>query len=328
MFREQTFQYPYEQMNRELQRMKQAYPGRFSLGVAAFSVDGRKIFEVILGDTGAEHHVLIQAGMHGREYLNSAVMVRLLEDYLRCPEWGRYGAWSLKGLYKSCCFHIVPMVNPDGAAISHEGLCGIRSSEVRRKIAECGKKEMVQLGINPGGGDSELQRAFWSRWKANARGVDLNRNFDAGWEEYQGSLKPASEGFKGAFPGSEAETRGLLNIAQKWKAECCVAYHSSGNVIYWDYGSKGTVFEADRRLAGALGKMTGYPPESTVQSGEDAAGCSDYFVLKCGIPAVTIETGAEECPLPGQEFETVYHQNRNLLPELARLFAEKILPCG
>lgn len=156
--------------------------------------------------------------------------------------------------------------------------------------------------------------------------MDINRNFDAGWEEYEGAAEPSSEGFKGAFPGSEPETRAILNIAEKWHIDCSVAYHSSGNVVYWDFGSEGAIREADRRLAEAVSRITGYPMEATVENGADAAGCSDYFVKKCGIPAVTIETGSAQCPLPTWEFEPVCRQNRDLWPELARLSAKKILP--
>lgn len=302
------FQYSYEQMNKDLQKLKQAHPEKMLFGVPAFSADERKIFEVILGDTKAEHHVLIQAGMHGREYLNSAVVVRLMGDYLQYSQGERYGGHLLKELYGNICFHAVPMVNPDGVTICRKGPEGIRDVELKRTVVEREPTDSFRL------------------WKANARGVDINRNFDAGWEKCRGPLKPASEGFKGDFPESEPETQVILKIARKWRIECCIAYHSSGNVVYWDYGSEGAVWEADRRLAENVGKLTGYRLESTERSDVDVAGCSDYFVLKCGIPAVTIETGIGECPLSEQEFAGIYWQNRLLFPEIARLFAEKILP--
>lgn len=39
---------------------------------------------------------------------------------------------------------------------------------------------------------------FW-QCKANGTGVDLNRNFDAGWIEYDGSIRPSSEIIRADF---------------------------------------------------------------------------------------------------------------------------------
>lgn len=114
------FKYSYEQMERELMQLKQVYPGKISLGVSAFSVEGRKIYEAVSSREDAAHHILIQAGMHGREYMNSAVVMRQMRDYLQVPKRERYRGELLKQLYESVCFHVVPMVNSDGVMISQE----------------------------------------------------------------------------------------------------------------------------------------------------------------------------------------------------------------
>lgn len=321
MTRTYIFKYSYEQMNKELQRMKQAYPEKVSLNVAAFSVDKRAITEVILGRQGAKYHILIQASMHGREYMNTALVMRQIEDYLKWSDTECYKGHLWRELYNEICFHVLPMVNPDGVTISQEGVGGIRNPKLREGLLACYRRS---LNCNRKNGEiyvetseKACQAYYFRRWKANACGVDINRNFEAGWEMYKGPCETSSEGFKGAFPGSETETQAVLNIARKYEITCCIAYHSSGSVVYWDYGSEGMVFEADRYLAEIAGEITGYSLESTVQNGVDAAGCSDYFVLKYGIPAVTIENGSGDCPLPEWEYEVIYRRNRELWPGLA-----------
>lgn len=157
-------------------------------------------------------------------------------------------------------------------------------------------------------------------WKANAEGVDLNRNFDAGWDTYIGASGPSTECYKGTAPASEPEAQAVLSVAQNYDLDCCIAYHSYGNLIYWNYGSQDTVLDADQRLAQCVSDVTGYEMHSTVQDSTDAAGCSDYFVLNLGIPAVTIENGGSECPMPIEEYQPMYQRNQDLWAAVACLY--------
>lgn len=50
-------------------------------------------------------------------------------------------------------------------------------------------------------------------WKANARGVDLNRNYPVSYRaRYQ---KRGSEGYTGTHAASEPETRAILSLLRK-----------------------------------------------------------------------------------------------------------------
>lgn len=288
MDKETFFIYSYRQMMEELEKLWRKYSGKIRMEVLGWSGEGRCILEVLLGKKKAEHHILIQAGIHGREYLNSCLMIKLMEEYL----------WS--GGNPDVCLHILPMVNPDGVEISGKGRKYIKKGN-QRKL--CVNRE-------------------YHLWKANAGGVDLNRNFDAGWQEYRGAEEPGREGFKGAYPASEPETRALLKAAKKFKPDCCISYHSSGSLIYWDYGGEETLFQKEKQLAELTAKHTGYPLVSAKKAEADAAGCSDYFVQKLGIPAVTIETGQGECPLKETEFEEIYQRNKNLWKALEGMVTE------
>lgn len=291
------FRYSYEQMMRGLMAMEQDFKGRIRTRVLELSSDGRAIVEARLGKENAEHHVLVHAGIHGREYLNSALLVRLMADWLADGEEFKY-------LAEAVCVHVLPMVNPDGCSVSQEGLKGIRTPALREELQQCYVREA---------GNKSTLAGYFSTWKANARGVDINRNFPSGWDSYRGPDLPGAEGFKGRAPGCEAETRALLKVVREYPLDCGISYHSSGNLIYWDYGTVGRVREAERCLALSLAKDTGYELRSTVEDELDGAGLSDYLMRECGIPGVTVETGTAPCPLPAQEFPEIYAHSRGVL---------------
>lgn len=311
-----NLQYSYEQMKQDLEILQEKYPEQIQIESLGTTVDGREILEAVLGNVNAEHHILIQATMHAREYMNTVLAMNQIEDYLRYSEERSYNGKSWSELYKKVCFHVIPMVNPDGVTISQKGVDGISDAVLKSQLEDCYQQDLVS------GNAYSDSRQYFALWKANARGVDLNRNFDAGWEEYTGAANPASECYKGTSPASEAEVQAILSVSQNYDLDCCIAYHSFGNLIYWNYGSQGEVMEADQRLASLVSGVTGYEMHSTIQDATDAAGCSDYFVLKLGIPAVTIENGGSQCPMPVEEYQPMYQRNQNLWPALAEMYGK------
>lgn len=306
----ETSLYTYEQMMTDLSEMAAAYPDLLTVRSCGTSLDGREIPEAILGNPESAHHILIQASIHAREYINTLVAMEQIEYFLHHHADGMYADASYDQLLSYICFHILPMSNPDGVSISQFGPDAIENEDLR-----AGLSDILQNDLNGGrtsGGDS-----YWTRWKANARGVDLNRNFDAGWDMYEGVPYPSSDHYKGTSPASEPETQAILNAADSCNAMITISYHSMGGVIYWDYGSSGEVYDKDYALMSLVSVMTGYAGSSSVQSSQDAAGCSDYFVLVRGVPSVTIENGYSECPIGIGEYPSIWSANAELLPALA-----------
>lgn len=324
--------YTYDEMQQDIIALQAEYPAFMHVHSLGKSVEGRDITEVILGNEGSKYHILIQASMHAREYVNSILAMNQIEDYLM-ERAGSCGRLSMeKECWKDVCFHVIPMVNPDGVTLCQNTKLALQNPIVKSwiKLTEDINANTSDLSIKTMKAREKQNNCatfieyyclnYICQWKANARGVDLNRNFDIGWDSYSGASEPGSEGYKGPSPASEPETQAILNVARKYNPVCCIAYHSSGNLIYWDYGCQGEIRPRETALAACISATTGYPLHSTITDAADSAGCSDYFVLKLGIPAVTIENGEKDCPLEAEEYPQIYKRNKNLWEQLCSLF--------
>ena len=155
-------------------------------------------------------------------------------------------------------------------------------------------------------------------WKSNARGVDLNVNFDADWGKGAKNVRAAgAENYIGLYPASEPETMALVNFTLRVKPRAVIAYHSKGEVVYYAQwgcdaqrvkgvagngcdpqrvkGSLKNLNAKTKRLAMRVAKSTGYAPERTKNS---VGGYCDWVTMRLGVPAVTIEVGRDDLPHP------------------------------
>ncbi len=307
--------YTYDQMEKDLYFLEQRYSDKIKIKKFGTTADSRDLLDVVVGPDSATKDVIIQYSMHGREYINSLLGMKQLEEYLKGWDSSEYGGNKYSELVQDVRLHIIPMMNPDGVSISESGVDAIRDASLKSGLMAC-----YQSDVSLGKGDPQIN-AYWKTWKANARCVDLNRNFDCGWEGTVGTTQPSCSRYKGESPASENEVKALVALKDSINCVCEIAYHSEGQKVYWDYGSTGSVKEADQTLATTVAGLTGYTMESTVSSAQETAGCSDYFVLVCGIPAVTIETGTGDCPLAIDQWATIWSQNTQVLPAIAQMFS-------
>lgn len=70
--------------------------------------------------------------------------------------------------------------------------------------------------------------------RQNARGVDLNRNFDSAWEELampQDIATPWDYNYKGSRPASERETQIIQGIIDRHHPICVIDYHTADYVM-------------------------------------------------------------------------------------------------
>ena len=269
------------------------YPFLYAAPVGK-SVLGREIMGLVLG-TGREK-ILYAAAFHSQEWLTSLVLLRLVEDL--CAALSGDGRIADIPFHEALCGRsllFIPQVNPDGVDIALHGSGSAGPSA--RLVRDLG-------GNEPG------------RWQANARGVDLNHNFDAGWaslrqaEIQSGIAGPGPRQYGGPAPESEPETRALADLCRRVAFRHVLALHSQGEEIYWRYGSRTP--EQSRMMAEVMAAASGYTaadPEGLASHG----GFKDWFIQETGRPGFTIELGRGVNPLPASDLEPVYEKAQEML---------------
>ena len=148
------------------------------------------------------------------------------------------------------------------------------------------------------------------------RGVDINHNFDADWlnlreaEKRSGIFGPSPRQFGGNRPHSEPETMALIELCRLVRIRHAVAFHSQGEVIYWNFG-KNTPLKS-RRMAEIMAASSGYAldiPTGLAFGG----GFKDWFIEKMQRPAFTVEVGRGKNPLDPAILPELYDQLREML---------------
>ena len=177
------------------------------------SVLGKEIFGLLLGGGNTGERVLFAAAFHGQEWLTALTVLRLCEDICEAMQKdGKLDDLDLRQALAGRSLILVPMVNPDGVDIA------LRGSGAAGPFAE----QAAALGADQPG-----------RWQANARGVDINHNFNAGWallqelERKKGIDGPPANG---AAPAPKASRRPRPSPA-------CAA--ASASVTWWPCTARG-----------------------------------------------------------------------------------------
>lgn len=294
--------YTYEEMCEDLGWLSYAYPDRLSYEMAGQSADGRDIPVVLFGNPEAEQTVFVQAAIHGREHLTALLVMEQLEYYAKNYDTESYEGMTYRDIFSKVCLLVVPMSNPDGVTISQIGTESIRSEELRSLVESFYERD----------GAGVTRDYFYRRYKANAKGVDLNRNFAYGWEEFGGAKAPAADRYKGTAPGSEPETQILMELTQSRDTAVALSYHATGSVLYWDFGQTGSFREKCLSFVKTVNGLTGYRIVYAASEKQDEAGYCEWAAGICGIPEVTIEIGTVAAPLPITEFAGVWKRNKEV----------------
>lgn len=294
--------YSYDQMVYDITVLQQQYGSKMQVNGIGTSLDGRTLYDCIIGNPAAPKHILIQGGIHAREYLNPMLIMQQMEMILANYDTGSFHGVPLSSMFNQIAVHFVPMTNPDGITISQFGPDGLRSQELKDAVSTCYVMDTAagRTSADPAG--------YFGIWKANARGVDLNLNFDALWQDVYSTAFPSYSGYKGTAPGSEPESQALINLylsQYPWKA--VIHYHSMGEVIYWDiHGNK--VQPQSAELANLMSAVTG--GYRILPSG-GGGGYKDWIQLSANpVPSVTLETGKRSCPMPLSEYPEIWNDNR------------------
>ncbi len=258
------------------------------------SIEGREIHLLRVGEGAVK--LLIVGAHHGAEWLTGLLSLHIFNHI--CEKYaknGQIGGISAQKYLKTVSICVIPVLNPDGVELATSGV----SRETL--LAE------RQIRMNGGSED-------FSCWQANARGVDLNRNYNADWARGM-SLSGVNFGaptrFGGQFPESEPETHALCKLCQRENFSLAAALHSQGEEIYC--GFKGKEPSISMPMALKFSQMTGY----RVSKPDEIASCAgfkDWFIQQFSRPAFTIECGLGKNPLPLSD-----------LPKITNLLTEPIL---
>lgn len=287
-----TKDYPYSSYVQKITVLKKRYPF-LKVGSIGQSCLGKKLISIKIG-TGKEN-ILFCAAFHGSERITALVILKFIEEISEYIHNGKeYLGVNLRELFTNKTLTVIPVVNPDGCEIARGGV-----------NFAAWKKDFI----------NKITNGNTRRFNANARGVDLNHNFPAGWEELKkteqqnGIFMPAPTRYGGEKPLSEPETVALYNLCQKVSFARVFAFHSQGEVIYHRY--KKDLPEAEKQ-AEIFSKLSGYALEEPTGLAV-GGGFKDYFIETFSRPAFTVEMGKGENPLDIESSEEILKKLRKML---------------
>ena len=295
--------YSYKELGKDINALKKLYGSRFNYDIIGQSADERNIYEIIIGNQDSGQAILVVAELHAREYMTSQLCMKQIEYYLQNYN-EEIGGVKVSDVLRRIAIHYVPMANPDGAAISQYGFSAIRNTSLRKKLLKM-----------PGAGNPSL-------WKANARGVDLNKNYPYEYVARQG--RRGSQGYTGPKKCSESETIAIINLVNKLKKSVTVRgeinYHATGSIIFGDY--EGPLKKAITDMYELACNITGYASSAGYSGDSKSVGNLREFVMyKKNLPSITLEIGTKPCPLPVSEFKEIWKKNKDLILLEANLLA-------
>ena len=185
-----------------VKRFNDTYPGitkRISIGK---SLEGRDIWALKISDKPEldeldEPAVLFNSMHHAREIMTPEVSIDIMEYLLTNYKTDP----KVTEWVDNTAIWIIPMFNVDG------------------------------------------NNKMWNHdswWRKNTRGgfgVDLNRNYPAGWGSCNGSSgSQSSQTYRGPNPASEPETQAMMNFIATVRPVFDISYHSYSELVIYPYG--------------------------------------------------------------------------------------------
>lgn len=285
--------YTYEMMVRDIKALEKKYPDIIQYKIIGNSEYGRPIYAVSLGTGNA--HLFINGSHHAREWITTNLNMYMIEQYASMYKTKKqFGGYDVKKVLDETTIWFVPMVNPDGVTLQQFGL-----SKFPKNI------HYSLIKMNDHSHD-------FNKWKANAKGVDLNRQYEADWKNIKNNAPfPKWSHHKGSAPVQAAEVKSIVKFTKEIDPEMTIAYHSSGEVLYWNFHQTGKQYTRDQNYAKRLGQLTGY---KLIYPGlnPSGGGYTDWFIQKYKRPGFTPELSpyVGNTHVPVSNFDRIWTQNR------------------
>jgi len=237
--------------------------------------------------------ILIQAGIHAREYITSFLCIELIKYLSNFAFFGKVV--------------FVPLSNPDGVKIC---LCGANFIKDKKK------RKLIKLILK------NCDKKFF---KANANGVDLNVNFNCCWGQGKNNVKlaPSAQNFVGKSPNSESEVKSLIFLTKKVSPRVILSFHSKGKVFYYGFlGQRKETLKKQKEYIKIIKEENGYKPIFTKKS---SGGYKDYCLMKLNILGFTIEVGDNSLchPIGLKNLKEIFRENKDIMLKLLKKGKEK-----
>ncbi|MBR0600477.1 M14 family metallocarboxypeptidase [Clostridiales bacterium BAD-6] len=292
-----TIKYTYETMEMDIRDLKARYPF-LETGVAGKSVLGRDLHYIRLGS--GPNQVFYNGAHHALEWITTPLLMKFAEEFLKAYTEGKNlsHGYDPRDIWSKSSIYLIPMVNPDGVDLVLNGLHP--DNPYYQDL----------LRWNKGSTD------FSKTWQANVRGVDLNHNYNAAWQQSKnaeaayGIKGPGPTRYGGTAPESEPEAKAAADFTRSHDFRLVIAYHSQGQVIFYDF--MGMAPPEGKTIAEQFAKVSGY---SLGRSTGIASygGYKDWFIQDYRRPGYTIEVGRGKNPLPVSQFQQIYNSNLEIM---------------
>ncbi|GGO00456.1 M14 family zinc carboxypeptidase [Saccharibacillus kuerlensis] len=288
--------YSYGVLTRDIRELAAKYPDIVEYKSIGRTLYGREIWAVGLGTGRAT--VFFNGSHHGREWLTTTLNMYMIEQYAAAyTEGRRFEGYDVRGILDKTKIWFVPMVNPDGVTLQQTGLKSFPASV-----------HQALIRMNEG------SRNF-KRWKANAQGIDPNRQYDTNWANLVNNYySPRWMGHKGTAPVTTLENKAMVTFTYEIDPEIAVSYHSAGRILFWNFRTPAVNYSRDKRLADIFTRFTGYRQVSPAFNSNGGGGYTDWFIQRLGRPAFTPEIGIKrgETHLPVSAFPEEWRRNKKI----------------
>ncbi len=269
------------------------------------SILDKEIPLITLGDVTAKKSVLYVSTHHASENVTTSVLLQFIKEYASAYYGSnQISAINIKNLFKMRKIYIVPMLNPDGVEYRLNGIS--HDNPIRDRV----------IAYNEG--------EDFTKWNANARGVDLNHNYNASFDEYKiyekiNDITPGKTKYSGEYAESEPEVQALTNLIRFTGEELkgILTLHTQGEEIY--YKSNGKIVPNTEIISRHVSRMCAYPLCDT-EGSASYGGLTDWAIRELNLPSYTLECGKGENPLNIKQANSIYARLRELLFTFPILF--------
>ncbi|MGH0121963.1 UNVERIFIED_CONTAM: hypothetical protein FKN15_077444 [Acipenser sinensis] len=193
-----------------MDKVKNQYQDVVSQHFLGTTYEKRPIYFFKIGEKSDKPKKVIwmDCGIHAREWISPAFCQWFVKEILQNYKTDA----KIKRFLQNMDFYVVPVLNIDGYIYTWTTDRLWRKSRSPSPFSNC-----------------------------TSVGTDLNRNFDSAWCCIGGSRNCSSQTFCGSAPGSESESKAVMELVNNKKNDilCFLTIHSYGQLIMTPFGEPG-----------------------------------------------------------------------------------------